>query len=91
MDIYEYINKEQEKEAERSARAKRNSRFHRGSGCYKCQECGKMTRDTGHDEAGCQLCRKCYELSGLENSLNDGCITQEEHDKRAAEIEAGNF
>ena len=77
-----------EEEMKRSSerlRAKRKH-FQKGSGCYTCVECGKLTRETGECESGCQLCRKCYEIAGLENELQDGEITQEEYDRQVAEI-----
>jgi len=64
----------------------RKDRFEKGSGCYTCLDCGKRTRETGECESGCQLCKECYELAGLENMLQDGNISQEEYDRRVAEI-----
>lgn len=46
------------------------NRFERGSGCYKCELCKKMTRNTG-DEGGCNLCAKCYKNCGIENMHSD--------------------
>lgn len=50
-----------------------HNRFQRGSGCYQCSMCGKMTRDTGHDESGTSsgLCKKCYRECSRENHHND--------------------
>ena len=56
--------------------------FYHGSSTYVCDICGKRTRDTGNDEKGVGLCLKCYELSGLENSLSDGHITKAEYDRK---------
>jgi len=40
------------------------SGFERGSGCFKCTDCGKLTRQTtGNPE----LCKKCYEEAEQEN------------------------
>lgn len=50
---------------------RKGDRFGRG-GCYTCLACGKKTRDTGHDEAGVELCRKCYDEAGAENRRADG-------------------
>jgi len=61
-----------------------NRRFVRGSGTYKCGDCGKMTRETGEGESQCNMCRRCYMIAGLENSLSDGAITQEQFDKEVA-------
>ena len=49
----------------------RRDRFAPRSGCYKCRDCGKLTRDTGHGEGSVRLCRKCYELAGWENIHSD--------------------
>ena len=54
----------------------RISKFQRTHGSqqgsvYKCQACGKMTRETGDGESGCSLCAKCYYESGLENEHSD--------------------
>lgn len=51
---------------------KRTTTFTKGSGCYKCRGCGKLTRDDGNgDSVHCQLCTKCFEESGLENEHSD--------------------
>jgi len=37
------------------------SLFKKRSGCYTCEDCGKLTRDTGAGE--CEerpICKKCY-------------------------------
>jgi hypothetical protein len=41
---------------------------------YKCECCGKRTRETGLGESGLGLCAYCYDEGGLENSLQDGHI-----------------
>lgn len=46
------------------------NRFQKNSGSYICLCCGKKTRDTGHDEASCCLCKKCYE-EALEDNTKD--------------------
>lgn len=56
----------------------RSSQFQRGSGCYTCLICGKRTRETGGGESGCNLCVRCMEVSGHENSVADGVMTPEE-------------
>lgn len=43
----------------------RNKNFRRGSGCYTCNSCKKLTRDT-QGEGGCRLC-----LAGIDNYLID--------------------
>lgn len=50
-----------------------NRRIKASSGVYTCRVCGKLTRDTGNDEASCGLCWACYEESVLANSHLDGC------------------
>jgi len=52
----------------------KNSKFAKGSGCYKCRLCGKMTRETGECESGISLCALCYTKSGMENELRDSGI-----------------
>ena len=51
----------------------RYNRFARGSGVYKCEDCGRRTRKTpataGHDG---MLCEDCYELAGIYNVHQDG-------------------
>lgn len=63
-----------------------NRKFQRGSGTYKCDECGKLTRETGEGESLVRLCLRCYTLGGLENSLADENITQEEFDRLVADL-----
>ena len=46
------------------------NRFAKGSGCYKCRICGKLTRKTG-DGAEVLLCESCYDLAGWENAHSD--------------------
>ena len=53
---------------------RRGNRFERGSGCYKCQSCGRTTRATGRgDNEFTKLCAECYDLAGLENYISDNC------------------
>jgi hypothetical protein len=47
------------------------SGFEPGSGCYTCNSCGKLTRETGEGESRCDLCAACYYEAGLENTHND--------------------
>ena len=53
-----------------------NSHFKRGSGCYTCTCCKKLTRSTGASEEYCGLCERCFEMSGDENSVSDGGISE---------------
>jgi hypothetical protein len=57
----------------RTGRTGRTTTFTKGSGCYTCVSCGKLTRDDGNgDSVHCRLCTKCFEESGLENEHSDG-------------------
>lgn len=49
---------------------KRHDGFKRGSGVFTCSVCGKKTRQT-NDSLGNDMCRKCEERSGHENSHAD--------------------
>jgi hypothetical protein len=47
--------------------------FSKGSGCYQCRCCARMTRDDHQgDSCGVGLCTSCFELGGLYNVLQDG-------------------
>lgn len=56
----------------------KNRHFQRGSGCYACRTCGKLTRDVNREEGQAQLCATCYERAGDENSVSDGAMTEEQ-------------
>ena len=47
---------------------KNSNGFKRYSGCFKCENCGRMTRSTGDNYI---TCPECYELAGQENILLD--------------------
>jgi len=47
--------------------------FRKGSGCFSCEECGKLTRRTP-DTSGTNLCRKCLDEGELINTIADGKI-----------------
>jgi hypothetical protein len=49
-----------------------NSHFRRGRSTFTCGICGRRTRDAGQ-AIGSECCLKCYELAGLDNTVNDGC------------------
>ncbi len=51
-------------------------------GMITCRICGKLTRDTGHDEADLELCRKCIADCHVENAEADYGTDSPEH-KRA--------
>ncbi len=54
------------------------NRFKKGSGCFTCESCGKLTRNTGRGTGLCAFCNDSFEL---ENSFNDGCISREQFEK----------
>ena len=69
---------------------KRGSGFEVGSGCYICHICKKRTRSTGRgDNENLGMCADCYDICGLENSLSDGVISQEEFDAQVMTNEKG--
>lgn len=48
------------------------SKFAKGSGAYKCECCGRLTRSTGRgDNENVGNCAECYDLAGEQNSLSD--------------------
>lgn len=50
------------------------SRFRPGETTYICGICGRRCRAV--DQAvGSRLCQQCWDLAGLENSLNDGVMS----------------
>lgn len=55
-----------------------NSQFKQGSGCFKCRECGKQTRDTGNGESSLKMCAFCVQQAETINELQDGYITEKE-------------
>ena len=61
----------------------KGNRFAKGSGCYTCSCCKKLTRSTGRgDNENVGLCADCYDRAGDENAVSDGTMTQAEFDKR---------
>lgn len=79
-----------EKPAKKAKGDRDNSKFQGGfrKPTYICGCCGKRTRETGAGESSCDLCAFCYHEAGLENSLSDGNITQEEFDLEHAALVA---
>lgn len=49
----------------------KNNRFAKGSGCYTCYCCKKLTRQVDRSAAMLGLCLKCYDEGGLENEHSD--------------------
>ena len=57
-------------------------------GCFTCEDCGKLTRDTGNDEASAQLCLRCLNSNFLENLSSDGIWTAAQRQEMLAVITA---
>lgn len=57
---------------------KQNSEFRRGSGVYRCTDCGAQTRETGSGESHSRLCAICFEAASLYNLVQDGEMEQAE-------------
>jgi hypothetical protein len=50
----------------------KGNRFAKGSGCYRCLNCGRKTRATGNcDNENVQMCEECYNIGGIENLIAD--------------------
>ncbi len=52
-------------------KARRRSRFGRGSGCYMCRACEFLTRETGKGESELALCAACYAAFCVEGKPGD--------------------
>lgn len=65
---------------------KTHSGFRTGTGCFKCESCGKLTRQVDTDLPYCQ---KCINEQELENSYNDGDCTKEEYELELKKIRRG--
>tara|TARA_R110000868_G_scaffold192806_6_gene437390 strand:+ start:1895 stop:2101 length:207 start_codon:yes stop_codon:yes gene_type:complete len=62
-----------------TTKTKKTSGFKKGSGCFKCVCCEKLTRITGRtDNESVQVCDSCYEACEEENFLSDTGKTTEE-------------
>ena len=49
--------------------------FKKGSGCFKCEECGKMTRETSEfPYVGINMCPDCIRRNEHNNYLSDNNI-----------------
>jgi hypothetical protein len=42
-----------------------------GAGAYKCEACGKTTRESGLGESGMMLCKSCLSKGYIENAKSD--------------------
>jgi hypothetical protein len=54
----------------------RHDGFRYGSGCFRCEICGKLTRMTD-ETSGTRLCIQCCRESMIENAISDGAIKSE--------------
>lgn len=72
--------------------AKRSTFTKAGGSTYKCECCGRGTRNTGSQSLGSKTCPQCWDLAGIENEISDGHCTLEERrtliDELLAEIRA---
>lgn len=53
------------------------SHFQKG-GVITCQDCGHKTRETGKNETGLQLCKKCIAAGEWANAILDGTSNLED-------------
>ena len=53
--------------------------FGRSGGTHVCRMCKKTTRDTGHDEAALELCKRCLFTCYVENAESDYGKDSPEH------------
>jgi hypothetical protein len=53
-------------------------RFQRfGHGVYTCQLCRRQTREGKGETGGCgDWCAQCFEIMGLDNTVNDGGLSE---------------
>jgi len=64
-------------------KTKSNSHFGKSGGVFgnrtggviTCTNCGKRTRDTGHNEGTFEMCRRCIEAQETANGILDGQYT----------------
>lgn len=56
---------------------------------YVCECCGHNlpVDEYDRDSVGCDLCTYCYETGGLENSLSDGNMSDEEYGAAVVSLE----
>ena len=65
-----------------------HNRFKLHSGAFRCHACGKLTRDTGHEEATLELCKRCLFEAYVENTRSDYGEDSEEHRAALADLAA---
>lgn len=49
---------------------RKHNRFEQGASTFICQVCDRRTRNTGQDVD--HLCADCFEIAGIDNTINDG-------------------
>ena len=47
------------------------NRFAKHSGCFRCDLCGKMTRETGEGETDSRSCKDCMRAWAIENDIEN--------------------
>ena len=66
----------------------KGSRFQKGSGCYTCTCCKKLTRSTGRgDNEMAKMCADCFDLAGIENYTMDNTV-EDAKENYGAEVKA---
>lgn len=48
------------------------NKFRRGQTTFKCESCGRLTRQTGVQSLDSKICPDCWELGGIYNVYQDG-------------------
>jgi len=59
----------------------KHNRFKKYSAVFECCNCHKSTRDTGHNEAALELCKKCLFGFYVKNALSDYGKNSDEYKK----------
>lgn len=67
-----------------------NNRFNGGrmGAVFKCDICGKQTRDTGHDEASLGMCKRCLFECYVDNAAADYGAGSPQHNDAMAALKA---
>jgi hypothetical protein len=55
---------------------------------YTCRMCHKLTRDTGRDEAGVELCYRCLKVAEADNASSDYGLNSPEHLRALQDVPA---